>query len=51
MFGYYHWEACSFLKGNGEGQMDVGERARGEDLGGVEGGETGQDVLKTKNKS
>jgi len=25
MFGYYHWEACSFLKGNG-GAIDLRKR-------------------------
>jgi hypothetical protein len=40
MFGCCLLEACSFLKGNGERQVDPGEKTRGEELGGVERGET-----------
>jgi hypothetical protein len=37
---FYHWEACSFWKGNGEG-VDLGEVCLcGEELGEEEGGET-----------
>lgn len=40
-------DTCSFLKGN-EGEVDLGEKGGGEDLGGVEGRKTGQDVLYNK---
>jgi hypothetical protein len=32
----YHWEACSFLKGNGRG-VHMGEREDSDGLGGGEG--------------
>lgn len=65
MFGGYPWEGSSSLKANGEGGggIDVymcvymcgggssGSGGVGGGLERVEGGETGQDVLKTKNKS
>jgi hypothetical protein len=39
VFGYYHWEACLFLKGSGR----KSSRSRGEGIrvpGGVDRGET-----------
>jgi hypothetical protein len=36
VFGWYPWEVCSFLEGNGGG-VDLGERGVGGTLAGEEG--------------
>ena len=38
VFGGYHWQACSFLKGNGRA-VDLRERGSGGRVGGVAIGE------------